>query len=118
MIRLSSRFIISSDPDHHTIETKEGNLEVWIKPLSWIEQQEALTKFVEFNMEGDDISPQLDFGGYWKYVLNKCVLKTEPQIKKSDLNKLKPEVGSKLQAVLPSLTQLMENIGGETSPLG
>jgi len=115
---VSNPFVISNNPDHHSIDTAEGTLEVWIKPLSWIEQQEALTKFVEFNMDGDDIHPQLDFGGYWKYVLNKCVVKTDPPIKKSDLNKLKPEVGSKLQAVLPSLTQLMETLSGESSPLG
>mgnify|MGYP001372502354 CR=1 FL=1 len=118
MKQLSNRFIISKDPIHHTLDTEEGNLEVWIKPLSWIETQEALTKFVEFNMDGDDIQPQLDFGGYWKYVLNRCVVRTEPEIKKSDLNKLKPEVGNKLQAVLPSLTELMETLGGESAPLG
>lgn len=114
---MNNSFLVNNNPDHHSIETDEGTLDVWVKQLSWIEQQEALTKFVEFNMEGDDIQPRLDFGGYWNYVLNKCVVRTEPEIKKGDLNKLKPEVGAKLQAVLPNLTDLMETLSGASAPL-
>ena len=117
-MRLSNPFVISNTPTRHEIETDEGTLVVWIKPLSWVEQQEALTNFVEFNMDGEDITPNLDFGGYWRYVLGKCITKTEPSMKKSELAQLKPEVGQKLQSVLPSLTELMESLGGEASPLG
>ena len=117
-MRLSNPFVISNTPEQHDIETEDGILKVWIKPLSWIEQQEALTQFVEFSMDGDDVQPNLDFAGYWNYVLHRCVVKTEPKCSKADLNNLKPEVGKKLSAVLPDLTEMMAAIGGEsTAPL-
>tara|TARA_R100000152_G_C6771911_1_gene198575 strand:- start:307 stop:657 length:351 start_codon:yes stop_codon:yes gene_type:complete len=108
---LSSPFTISTEPTHHKIETDEGDLEVWIKPLSWVEQQEALTKFVEFTFEDEDVTPTLDFGGYWKFILKNCVVKTMPKLTYSDLLNLKPEVGSKLGKVLPSLNEIMESLG-------
>ena len=115
---MSSPFTISNTPVHHVVETDEGTLEVWVKPLSWVEQQEALTKFVEFNFEGEDVSPTLDFRGYWKFILKRCITKTEPKLSYSDLLSLKPSVGKKLGAVLPNLTELMQGLAeGSTDPL-
>ena len=110
-----SSFTISNTPDHHEIETDDGKLQVWVKPLSWIQQQEALTKFVDFALDGDDISPNLDFGGYWRYVLKNCVTKTEPKLDYSDLLNLKPEVGGKLAKVLPNLTDLINQLSEDVS---
>lgn len=116
---MSNPFTISNSPDHHEIKTDDGVLSVWVKPLSWIQQQEALTKFVEFNFEGEDVSPSLDFGGYWKYVLKECITKTDPKLTYSDLLNLKPDVGGKLAKVLPSLTDLMTSLSEDaTNPLG
>ena len=116
---MSNRFIISSDPDHHTIETDEGNLEVWIKPLSWIEQQEAMSQFVDFKIVDGEASPSIDLGGYWRYVLTRCIEKTEPSLSKEDLLNLKPEVGDAIKDVLPSLTDIMQQFasGGDANPL-
>ena len=115
---MTNDFLISTTPDQHDIETDNGLLRVWVTPLSWIQQQEAVSKFVDFNMDGDDIQPNLDFGGYWRYILDQCVVKTEPPLSKNDLLNLKPEVGNKLSEALPGLTDLLLGFsGGQADPL-
>lgn len=111
----ASDFIVSSDPTRYELEI---GLVVWVSPLTWIQQQEALSRFVDFVMEDDnEMRPKIDFGGYWRYILMKCVTRTEPELTQTDLLNLRPEVGAAISEVLPGITDLIATIGGESSPL-
>ena len=114
----ASDFLASNTPVRHEVETPAGPLVVFVTPMTGIQQQEAISQFVDFVIEDDEMRPTIDFGGYWKYVLSNCVTKTEPKISKSDLKNLSPEVGQALVTILPSIEDLMRAMsGGEPSPL-
>ena len=112
-----SDFLISNTPKRHEVETPAGVLIVYVKPLSWLQQQEAISEFVDFQITDGEATPSIDFGGYWAYVLANCIVDSEPKLTKKDMKNLSPEVGSALVEVLPSLEDLMGIIGGEPSPL-
>jgi len=111
-------FLASNSPVRHEVETPVGVLVVYVTPMTWIQQQEAISQFVDFIIDGDDMRPSIDFGGYWKYVLSNCVSKTEPKMSKKDLLNLSPEVGQAIIQVLPNIEGLMGAMaGGEPDPL-
>ena len=114
----ASDFLASNTPVRHEVETPAGLLVVYVKPMPWIQQQEAISQFVDFVIEDEEMRPTIDFGGYWKYVLTNCVKKTEPKMSKKDLMILSPEVGQALIDILPSIEDLMGGMsGGEPDPL-
>ncbi len=115
----SRKFVLSRSANRHEVDTPDGTLIIYVKPLSWIEQQEAMSQFVDFKVVDGEASPSIDLGGYWRYVLTRCIDRTEPALSKEDLFNLKPEVGDAIQAVLPSLTDIMQQFasGGEANPL-
>ena len=116
-------FLTSSAPVRHEVDTPAGNLVVYVRPLSWLQQQEAISKFVDFAMDEDagEVVPSIDFGGYWGYILTHCITETEPKIPKNDLRNLSPEVGAEVMKVLPGLEDLMSSLSvgedGEPAPL-
>jgi len=110
--------LIGNEAEEHTIETPFGEMTVWVKQLTWLERQNALTKFVSISADGGDMTPKIDFGGYWKFVITTCVEKTEPSLTTSQLLNIKPEVGEALQSILPSFEDLMRGIAGGSAPLG
>lgn len=114
----ASDFLTGKSPVRHEIETPVGQLAVYVKPLSWLQQQEAISRFVDFQLVDDQMTPRIDFGGYWEYVLTNCITSTDPKISKSEIRNLSPEVGKAIVSVLPSLEDLMESMsGGEPAPL-
>ena len=114
----ASDFLASNTPVRHEVDTPAGLLIVFVKPMTWIQQQEAISQFVDFVIEDEEMRPSIDFGGYWKYVLSNCVKKTEPKISKKELLNLSPEVGQALIEILPSIEDMMGSIsGGEPDPL-
>jgi hypothetical protein len=115
----ASDLLIDTKATEHTLETPFGELIVWVKDLSWIERQEALGKFVSLTPDTDgNMTPSIDFGGYWRFVFKHCITKTEPSLTTKQLLGLKPEVGAKVQALLPGFESLTEGMtGGATGPL-
>lgn len=110
--------IASASADEHTIETPFGEMTVWVKDLTWIERQNALTQFVSMKMDEDGTpTPSIDFGGFWKYILVNCVERTEPQLSKDQLLNIRPEVGQELAKILPSFDSLMDSMSNATGPL-
>ena len=105
-------FLTSNAPERHEIDTPAGKLVVYVKPLSWLQQQEAISKFVDFSMDEDigEVLPSIDFGGYWGYILTNCIVDTEPKISNKDLRNLSPEVGAEVMKVLPGLDDLMSSL--------
>jgi len=90
-----------------------------MNPMSWIQQQEAVSRFVDFQINGDEVIPKIDFGGYYKYVLKNCIDNTEPPIPKKDILKISPEVGKAIVSILPGIDELVGAMGGgESAPLG
>jgi len=115
----ASDLVVGNDAIRHTVDTPFGELALWIKPLSWIERQNALTRFVSItpNSKGD-MAPNIDFGGYWEFVYSTCIERTDPILSKSELLNLKPEVGEAIQSLLPSFDSLMQGLaGGVAGPL-
>ena len=109
----ASDLTVSSDSEKHTIETPVGELSVWVKDLSWIERQEALSQFVSLGSDGDgNMTPNIDFGGYWRFVFKRCITKTDPDLTLEQLLALKPEVGAEVQKLLPSFDSLMAGMQG------
>ena len=115
----ASDLIISTTDEKHTVETPHGELTLWVKPLSWLERQNALTRFVSISTnEKGDMGPKIDFGGYWEFVLISCITRTDPELSQEQLLNIRPEVGEKIQAILPSFESLMSGMaGGATGPL-
>ena len=112
-------FTLSNTPQRHELETPVGTLVVYVKPLSWIEQQEAMSQFVSFKTGADgEVAPNIDLGGYWRYVLTNCITKTEPTLSKKDLLNLTPEVGDVIRTVLPDLNDIIGQFAGGADPLG
>jgi hypothetical protein len=111
-------FVLSTSPIRHVVETPVGDLIVYVKPLSWVEQQEAMSRFVSFSNDAEgNVSPKIDLGGYWKYVFVNCITKTEPELSKSDLLNLTPEVGAEVRKILPDLNDIIGQFAGGVSPL-
>ena len=52
-----SDFTISNTPDRHEIETEAGTLVIYIRPLSWIKQQQAISQFVDFKLIDGEPTP-------------------------------------------------------------
>ena len=112
-------FLVGTTAVRHEVETPSGTLIVWIKPMSWIQQQEAVSRFVDFQIDGDEAVPKIDFGGYYRYILKNCIENTEPSISKKDILRISPEVGKAIVDILPGIDELVGAIsGGEAAPLG
>ena len=111
--------LIDNNATKHTIDTSFGELSIWVKDLSWIERQEALGKFVTLSPTADgEMTPAIDFGGYWRFIFKHCITKTEPSLTTSQLLDLKPEVGTQVQGFLPGFEELTAGMqGGLTGPL-
>jgi len=113
-----SDLISSQSSTQHDLETPFGDMSVWVRELSWVERQNALTQFVHIKTDDEgNAEPVIDFGGYWKYVLVNCVERTEPELTKSELLNIRPEIGDMLAAILPSFDSMMTGITGGTGPL-
>jgi len=111
-------FILSNTPTEHLLETPMGELVVYVKQLSWVEQQDAMSRFVSFKTDSEGVvAPDIDLGGYWRYVLTNCVVETEPALSKKDLLNLHPDVGNAIRTVLPDLNQIIGQFAGGVSPL-
>jgi hypothetical protein len=115
---IASDLITGTDAEEKKVETPYGEMTLWIRPLSWVDRQKALTKFVSLSTDNKgNMAPAIDFGGYWKFVLTTCVERTEPALTTQQLLNIRPEVGAAIQAVLPSFEDLMAGMAGATGPL-
>ena len=95
---------VSIDPDDPNqvmmVETRD---------LSFLDMQSAIKSFIHISGSGE---VEIDLAGYWKYMYDKCIVSTQPQLSKAQLLGLNSYVGSQLSAVLPQPTDLL------SGPLG
>jgi len=85
---------------------EERVLRVWVKELSFIEMQSAVKDLMNVDNEG---KIEIDLGGYWRFVMMNCIDRTEPELSKAQLLALKPEVASRIIAILPGPEELMSS---------
>ena len=92
------RHLIKVSPD------SEESIAIWVRELNWIEREQALATFMKIDARKGDM--EIDFGGYWRHLLEKCVTKTEPNLGLSGLLTLNAYVGRQVKALLPDLQSL------------
>jgi len=92
------RYLIRVSPD------SDEQIAVWIKELNWIEREQALAAFMKIDARKGDLD--IDFAGYWRHLLEKCVVKTEPNMGLGQLLTLNAYVGGQVKALLPDITSL------------
>ena len=63
MMAKRDAFILSNTPTQHILDTPMGELIVNVKQLSWVEQQDAMSRFVSFKTEMMDPLPQTSIWG-------------------------------------------------------
>ena len=101
---VNSLLVNGSSKEHVISASADGILKVWVKELSFLETQEAIKEVVSMTTEGE---VEIDLAGYWKYMLMKCIERTEPSISHPQLLALKPEIGTQITALLPQPQDLM-----------
>tara|TARA_R100000152_G_C6754119_1_gene177836 strand:+ start:53 stop:418 length:366 start_codon:yes stop_codon:yes gene_type:complete len=100
-----SSLLVNGISQAHDIDVSEDSiLKVWVKELSFLDMQGALREVVHMQPDGD---VEIDISGYWKYMMNTCIEKTEPALTTAQLYSLKPDVANQIIALLPQPAELM-----------
>ncbi len=100
--------LVSSGTTPHDIvvdpDDPDTVLRVWVKELSFLQVQDAIKEVVNITPEGE---VSVDLGGYWKYMMNICIDRTEPKMAMAQLYALKPAIANQIIAVLPQPQDLV-----------
>lgn len=102
------RLMVASAAREHTVrvdaDDENAVMKVWVKDLTFLQMQEAVKSFVAI---GGDGGIDLDLAGYWKYMIEKCVERTEPKLSKIQMLGLNAYAGQQLTALLPQPQDLV-----------
>ena len=100
--------LVNNNTIQHTIRVDPQNenavMKVHIRELSFMDMQKAIKSFIAVSASGE---VEIDLGGYWRYMYEKCVVNTEPSLNTSQLLGLNQYVGSQLASILPQPQELM-----------
>ena len=103
-----SAILVTNQTNEHTIRVDPENenrvMKVLVRELSFMDMQKAIKTFVSISGTGE---VEIDLGGYWRYMYEKCVVGTEPSLNTSQLLGLNQYVGSQVAAILPQPQELM-----------
>jgi hypothetical protein len=102
-----SSLLVKSGAQMHEIQVDPENnlmLRVWVKELTFLQMQAAIKSFVEISAEG---GVNLDLAGYWRYMMDECIERTEPQMTKTQMLGLKASIAQQITALLPQPQDLM-----------
>ena len=89
----------------HDLDVGEDKIiRVWVKELSFLDTQRAIKEFMSIDANGQ---LAMDMAGYWKYMFMEAVEKTEPNMSKSQLMRLKPDVAKQITSLLPQPQDLV-----------
>ena len=104
----ASLLLASNDVVEHTISVNPDDetqvMKVRVRSLSFLDMQSAIKSFVNISTDG---GVEIDIAGYWRYMLEKCVVSTDPTLGRGQLLSLNQYVGSQLTALLPQPQDLM-----------
>ncbi len=100
--------MVQSDTTMHELQVDPDNpdvvFRVWVRELSFLEIQDALKEVMDIAPNGD---VAIDMAAYWRYMLSEGVTKTEPQMSKSQLLSLRPEIAALVTSLLPQPQDLV-----------
>jgi len=101
---VNSLLVNGISKEHHVSVDADTILKVWVKGLSFLEMQDAVKEVVNIDTTGD---VEIDLAGYWRYMFMQCVERTEPEMSKTQLLSLKPEIATQITALLPQPQDLV-----------
>ena len=103
-----SALLINSGVTEHTIRVDPNDENIIMKvnvcDLSFIDMQKAIKSFVSIEMDG---GVEIDLAGYWRYMMEKCIVSTEPSLSLVEMLGLNQFAGQQLASVLPQPQDLM-----------
>ena len=102
-----SSLLVTSGAQMHEVQVdpeKDLFVRVWVKELTFLQMQDAIKTFVDINADG---GVNLDLAGYWRYMMEKCIERTEPEMTKTQMLGLKASVAHQITALLPQPQDLM-----------
>lgn len=102
---INSLLVSNTSKERHIAVSDDSIIKVWVKDLTFLEMQEAVREVVHINPSNGSV--EIDLAGYWKYMLFKCVERTEPEIGKAQLLALKPDILSRITSLLPQPQDLV-----------
>ena len=104
----ASLLLASNDVVEHTIsvnpDDKTQVMKVRVRNLSFLDMQNAIKSFVNISTDG---GVEIDIAGYWRYMMEKCIVSTDPTLGRGQLLSLNQYVGGQLTALLPQPQDLM-----------
>jgi hypothetical protein len=101
---ISSLLVRNGATEHEIAIDADSIMKVWVRDISFLDGQNAIKEVVDITPSGD---VNIDMAGYWRYMLAKCVERTEPQLSKAQLYALKPEIAVKITVLLPQPQDLI-----------
>ena len=102
-----SSLLVTGGAKMHEIQVDPENnlmMRVWVKELTFLQMQDAIKSFVDINAEG---GVNLDLAGDWRYMMEKCIERTEPNLSTTQLMGLNSYVGQQITALLPQPQDLI-----------
>ena len=104
----ASLLLASNDVVEHTISVNPDDetqvMKVRVRNLSFLDMQSAIKSFVNISTDG---GVEIDIAGYWRYMMEKCIVSTDPNLGRGQLLSLNQYVGGQLTALLPQPQDLM-----------
>ena len=104
----ASLLLASNDVVEHTISVNPDDetqvMKVRVRNLSFLDMQNAIKSFVNISTDG---GVEIDIAGYWRYMMEKCIVSTDPNLGRGQLLSLNQYVGGQLTALLPQPQDLM-----------
>lgn len=92
---------VSDSPKEHSILLTNGKVfKVWLKEPTWFDRQYALSGWVDIDQKAREAKP--NFAEYYRRLLEKCFVRSEPAINVGDIFQIRPEIGEALEKLLPS----------------
>tara|TARA_R110002012_G_scaffold1268_1_gene5159 strand:+ start:2564 stop:2938 length:375 start_codon:yes stop_codon:yes gene_type:complete len=107
---VNSLLVSNTSKERHVAVSDDSIIKVWVKDLTFLEMQEAVKEVV--NIDPNNGRVEIDLAGYWKYMLFKCIERTEPEIGKAQLLALRPDILNRITSLLPQPQDLV------SGPLG
>tara|TARA_R110000851_G_scaffold64090_2_gene146270 strand:- start:305 stop:751 length:447 start_codon:yes stop_codon:yes gene_type:complete len=80
--------------------TSDEYLKVWVREPTWLEVEQAMTSLM--NIDAKTQSFDIDLNGMYRYLVEKFVVRTEPNLTTLELIRLNPYIGSQLKEILPN----------------
>ncbi len=103
-----SSLLVKSGVTEHIIRVDPSNeslvMKVNVRDLSFIDMQKAIKSFVSIEMDG---GIEIDLAGYWRYMMEKCIVSTEPSLSVVEMTGLNQFAGQQLTSVLPQPQDLL-----------